>query len=164
MVRDLRQILASMEKRFRQNPAKNRPIENHSNLSGTTTFKRVVMHLQTPPVGLALDRLAEIHQRGWSKKVLFVRYEDLTAQPKLTMQKVYEYLGVKGFQHHFDSVSQVTMEDDHVYGIPELHEIRPKVETFAHDYISILGKDAVRFTQSNFAWYFTLFGYSINPI
>jgi hypothetical protein len=37
------------------------------------------MNLQTPPAGLALDRLAEIHQRGWHKKILFIRYEDLTA-------------------------------------------------------------------------------------
>src|SRR5476651_825191 len=61
MVRDLRQILASMEKKFRQNPDRNRPIESHHNLSGTTTFKRAMIHLQTPPIGLALDRLIEIH-------------------------------------------------------------------------------------------------------
>src|ERR1700683_3985270 len=39
MVRDLRQILSSMEKKFRQNPDKYKSIENHSTLSGTTTFK-----------------------------------------------------------------------------------------------------------------------------
>ena len=81
MVRDLRQILASLEKKFRQNPDKYRPIENHANLTGTTTFKRVLLSLQSPPVGLALDRLIEVHQRGWARKILFVRFEDLTTQP-----------------------------------------------------------------------------------
>jgi sulfotransferase len=164
MVRDLRQILASMEKKFRQNPDQHRPIENHVNLSGTTTLKRAVQHLQTPPVGLALDRLAEIHQRGWNKKVLFVRYEDLTAQPRQTMQKVYAYLGVAEFQHDFNDVAQVTQEDDDAYGVPGLHVIRPKVETLNNDYISIIGKDAVRYVQSNYAWYFTAFGYPTAPI
>jgi sulfotransferase len=164
MVRDLRQILASMERKFRQNPDKHRPIENHNNLSGTTTLKRAVVHLQTPPVGLALDRLAEIHQRGWNKKILFIRYEDLAAQPKQTVQKVYAYLGVPEFQHNFNDVAQVTQEDDQAYGIPGLHEIRPKVEPLAHDYLSIIGKDAVRFVQSNYAWYFTAFGYPTNPV
>ena len=163
MVRDLRQILASMEKKFRQNPDKHRPIENHNSLSGTTTLKRAVMHLQTPPVGLALDRVAEIHQRGWNKKILFIRYEDLTAQPKQTLQKVYAYLGVPDFQHNFNDVAQVTQEDDQAYGIAGLHEIRPKVEPLTQDYLSILGKDAVRFVQSNYTWYFTLFGYQISP-
>ncbi len=161
MVRDLRQILASLEKKFRQNPDKYRPIENHNTLSGTTTLKRAVLHLQTPPVGLALDRLVEIHQRGWNKKILFVRYEDLTAYPKQVLQKVYAYLDLPEFPHNFDSVAQVTQEDDLAYGIPGLHDIRPKIEPLAHDYLSILGKDAVRFVQNNFAWYFTAFGYSI---
>src|ERR1019366_2339059 len=75
MVRDLRQILASMEKKFRQNPDKYRPIENHANLTGTTTFKRAMIALQSPPIGLAIDRLVEVHQRGWNKKMLFFRFE-----------------------------------------------------------------------------------------
>ncbi len=164
MVRDLRQILASMEKKFRQNPEKHRPIENHNNLSGTTTFKRMLLHLQSPPVGLALDRLIEIHQRGWNKKILFVRYEDLTVHPQQTLQKVYSYLNLPDFSHRFDDVAQVTHEDDDVYGIPGLHEIRPKVEPLAHDYLSVLGKDGVRLVQSNYAWYFSHFGYPLQQI
>jgi sulfotransferase len=164
MVRDLRQILASMEKKFRQNPDKNRPIENHNNLSGTTTLKRAVLHLQTPPVGLALDRLQEIHQRGWNKKILMVRFEDLTTQPQQTLQKIYSYLGVPEFQHDYHKVAQVTQEDDQAYGVPGLHEIRSQVEPLQNDYLAVLGKDAVRFVQTNLAWYFSIFGYPINPI
>ncbi len=164
MVRDLRQILASMEKKFRQNPDKHRPIENHSNLSGTTTYKRALLHLQSPPVGLALDRLIEIHQRGWDKKILFVRFEDLTSDPQATLKRVYGYLGLPEFGHNFNNVPQATQEDDQVYGIAGLHAIRPKVEPLQNDYMSVIGKDAVRFLQSNFAWYFTLFGYTASPL
>ena len=164
MVRDLRQILASMEKKFRQAPDKNRPIENHNNLSGTTTFKRMLIHLQSPPVGLALDRLIEIHQRGWNKKILFLRFEDLTTQPAKILQKVYQYLGVPEFKHNFGSVAQVTQEDDQVFGIAGLHEIRPKVEPLRDDHLEVLGIDGVRFVQSNFAWYFTLFGYQTKSV
>jgi len=164
MVRDLRQILASMEKKFRQNPDKSRPIENHANLTGTTTFKRAMIHMQGQPVGLAMDRLAEINQRGWNKNMLFVRYEDLTAQPKQTMQKIYAYLGIPEFQHNFENVVQVSQEDDQVYGIPGLHAIRPKVEPLVNDYMTILGRDAVKVVQANSAWYFNLFGYPIVPL
>jgi hypothetical protein len=61
-------------------------------------------------------------------------------------------------------VPQVTQEDDQAYGIPGLHEIRPKVESLQNDFLSILGKDAVRFVQGNYAWYFTLFGYQTSPV
>lgn len=162
LVRDLRQILASMEKKFRQNPDKYRAIENHANLSGTTTFKRAMIHLQSPPVGLAIDRLIEVHQRGWNKKMLFLRFEDLTAQPAETLQKVYTYLGVPEFKHNFGKVDQVTQEDDQVFGIPGLHEIRPKVEPLQSDYLDVLGRDAVRVVQNQYGWYFQQFGYHIN--
>jgi sulfotransferase len=162
LVRDLRQILSSMEKKFRQNPDKYRPIENHSNLTGTTTFKRAMLALQNAPVGLAMDRLVEVHQRGWDKKILFLRFEDLTAQPAETLQKVYTYLGVPEFKHNFDKVPQVTQEDDQVFGIPGLHEIRPKVEPLPNDYLDVLGRDVVRFVQNQYAWYLQRFGYHVN--
>ncbi len=164
LVRDLRQILASMEKKFRQNPDKNRPIESHHNLSGTTTFKRTMIHLQSPPVGLALDRLLEIHQRGWHKKMLFVRFEDLTTEPAQAMQKIYNYLDLPEFKHNFEQVAQLTREDDEVFGIPGLHEIRPKVEPYRNDYLGVLGREAVMTVQSQHAWYFAQFGYRLAPV
>jgi sulfotransferase len=164
MVRDLRQILASMEKKFRQNPDRNRPIESHHNLSGTTTFKRAMIHLQSPPVGLALDRLIEIQQRGWHKKMLFLRFEDLTTDPAQEMQKVYAYLDLPEFRHNFTNVQQVTHEDDEVFGIPGLHDIRPKVEPFQNDYLTILGRETVMHVQSQYAWYFAHFGYRMAPV
>jgi sulfotransferase len=164
MVRDLRQVVASMEKKFRQNPDKNRPIENHGNLTGTTTLKRALTFLQSPPVGLALDRLAEIHHRGWNKTMLFIRYEELTAQPKETLERLYSYLKLPSFEHNFETVVQVTREDDIVYGTSDLHSIRPKVEPLAKDYMEILGKDAVRLIQNNQSWFFKVFGYQTVPI
>jgi sulfotransferase len=164
MVRDLRQILSSLEKKFRENPDKYRPIENHSNLSGTTTLKRVLLGLQSAPVGLALDRLIEVHQRGWARKMLFVRFEDLTTQPAPTLKKIYAYLGVPEFTHDFDKVAQVTEEDDKVFGIPGLHAIRPRVEPLPSDYLDVLGRDAVRHLQQHYAWYFQLFGYPVSPV
>ncbi|HET6247487.1 MAG TPA: sulfotransferase [Tepidisphaeraceae bacterium] len=159
VVRDLRQILASLEKQFRQNPDKHRPMENHLNCTGTTTLKRAMIHIQTAPLGVALDRIAEIHQRGWNKKMLFVRYEDLTTQPGPTMAKVYAYLGLPEFKHDFDNVAQVTQEDDQVHGVAGMHDIRPKVQPPASDYAAVLGREVIRFVQSNYGWYLSLFNY-----
>jgi len=162
MVRDLRQILSSLEKKFRQNPDKYRSIENHANLTGTNTYKRAMQALQTAPVGLAIDRLIEIHQRGWNRKMLFIRFEDLTTKPEEVMQQVYTYLGVPAYKHNFEKVVQVTQEDDQAYGIPGLHEIRPKVEALQNDYIEVLGADVIRQVQTQFGWYFKMFGYHVN--
>jgi hypothetical protein len=59
-------------------------------------------------------------------------------------------------------VDQVTQEDDQVFGIPGLHEIRPKVEPLQSDYLDVLGRDVVRLVQNQYGWYFQQFGYHIH--
>lgn len=164
MVRDLRQILSSMEKKFRQSPERLRSIENHANLTGTTTFKRAIQGLQSPPVGLALDRLLEIHHRGWSKNMLFIRFEDLTTDPDGCLKKIYQYLDVKEFKHNFDKIEQITQEDDSVFGIVGLHDIKPKLEIIPNDYVQVLGLETVKYIQTTCAWYFKLFNYHVKSV
>ncbi len=163
MVRDLRQILSSMEKKFRARPDKHRPVENHAQMTGTTTPKRMIAFLQSPPVGLALDRLREVHQRGFAEKMLFVRFEDLCSKPQATMQQIYAYLGEPSFEHNFHSVEQITHEDDTVFGMGDLHNIRSEVRLPNNDYLEILGPDAVRHLEQHHAWYFQRFGYAPMP-
>ena len=57
MVRDLKQIVASMEKKFRAAPETDSGIVNHAELRNTSTPKRVDHYLATQPLGLALERL-----------------------------------------------------------------------------------------------------------
>jgi sulfotransferase len=161
MVRDLRQILSSWEKLFRENRDKYPASESATAGPYLTTFMRMIAQLKPPaqPIGIAMERLFEILHQGWDKKMLLLRYEDLTAHPEETMGKVYQYLGVPPFKHHFDVVAQTTQEDDRVYGRTGLHDIRPKVESTQNDYLQILGRDSVNYLQTNYAWYFKRFGY-----
>jgi sulfotransferase len=161
MVRDLRQILSSMEKKFRQTPERHRAIENHQDLTGITTYKRALSYLQGQPVGLAIERLIEIHQRGWIKKILVLRYEDLTTDPETALKKVYNYLGVPQFAHDFTKVKQITHEDDEVFGTPGLHDIRSVVTPQKADFQDVLGSDVLRHVYSKYGWYFKLFGYAL---
>jgi hypothetical protein len=58
------------------------------------------------------------------------------------MEKVYNYLDLKPFNHNFSNVEQYTKEDDEgVHKIPNLHNIRPKVEPIPHCCYEVLGKN-----------------------
>ena len=59
MVRDLRDVFASMEKAFRKNPDKERMI-NWAELRNNTTAKRIDTWSMTPPIGIAVERLESI--------------------------------------------------------------------------------------------------------
>ena len=61
--------------------------------------------------------------------MLFIRYEDLCANPRLELERFYSYVGLPYYgKHDFNNVEQITVEDDEVYGVFGDHQIRHKVE------------------------------------
>ena len=160
MVRSLPDIVASMEKMFRSNPHKSNPIVNHGNMQGTSTPKRADIWLQTPPIGLAIERLAEAIRQGIDKKMLFIRYEDLCLYPEQQMKRVYNYLEIPEFQHDFNNIPQTTKEDDEVYGTFVDHDIRKKLEPVRSKAKELLGKDVTEWIYTNYEWFFKQFRYT----
>ena len=159
MVRDLKQIAASIEKKYRANPQYDPGFINHSNLQNTSTPKRVEFYLKTPPLGLAMERLNEIFRQGIANKILFIRYEDLCENPHSVIQHVYNYLEVDSFNHDFTNIKQVTQEDDSIYGPVGDHKIRPKIEKADNNPIQILGQDVCNWLDTQYRWYREIFNY-----
>lgn len=60
MIRDLRDIFASMENNYRKSSDKTSPLLDWSTMQGTTVPKRIDIWAQSPPVGMAIERLGEI--------------------------------------------------------------------------------------------------------
>ena len=150
MVRNLKDVFASMEKNYRKNPDKQDPILDWSTMQGTSVPKRIDIWAQGVPVGMALERLSEIH---------FVKFEDLCLYPEDTMKGIYNYLGIPHFEHDFDNIEQVTQEDDAVYGAFGDHTIRHKLEVVPSKAKDILGKDVVDWIWNNYQWYNQAFNY-----
>lgn len=160
MVRNLKDVFASMEKNFRKNPEKHNPMVDWSTMSGTSIPKRVDVWAQGVPVGMALERLQEIFRLGNDKHILFIRFEDLCLYPENTMKEIYDYLEIPHFEHDFDNIEQVTKEDDEVYGEFGDHNIRQKLEVVPSKAKDILGKDVVNWIYSNYQWYNEAFRYN----
>jgi len=160
MVRDLRDIFASMEKNFRKNPEKQDSILDWSKMQGTTVPKRIDIWATNPPVGMAIERLGEVFRQGISDKMLFVKFEDLCLYPESQMTRIYEYLGIPHFKHDFDNIDQVTKEDDEVYGAFGDHVIRTKLEPVSSQAKQLLGKDVTDWIWNNYKWFFDQFRYT----
>ena len=160
MVRNLKSIISSMEKLYRDNQDNHQSIQNHSEMRGTSTPKRVDAWFAGPPVGLAVERLQQTMLEGINKEILYIRAEDLTSYPQKEMEKIYNYIGLESFKHNFDNVEQTIKEDDSVYGLsPTLHTIKNKVQPLTPDYTEILGKQVCDWIDNQFAWYQKGFGY-----
>ena len=159
MVRDLRDIFASMEKNFRENADKQDPILDWSKQQGTTVPKRVDMWGANPPVGMAIERLSELYRMGINTNILFVKFEDLCLYPEVQMKRIYDYLELPYFEHDFDNIEQLTKEDDEVYGIYGDHKIRKKLSPVRSRAVELLGKDVSDWIYNNYKWFYDRFDY-----
>jgi sulfotransferase len=160
MVRDLKQIISSMELKFRKNQHIDSGIVNHSALVNTTTAKRVDHYLSTQPLGMAIERLQEIFNQGLNDKILFVKYEDLCEDPQTQMKRIYDYFEISSYNHHnFNYIDQSTKEDDTVYGIFGDHTIKPVLSKTDNNPSNVLGNDICFWIDNNFKWYNQIFKY-----
>lgn len=159
MIRDPREIFSSMEKNFRKSQHLDSGIINHSKMQATTTFKRVEMWSNTPPIGLAFERIGQMVREGIDKNILFVKFEDLTSKPDDALRKIYNYLDLLYFEHDFNNIQQITREDDSVYGIYGDHTIKSIMQTIPKNSKEILGDHSCNYILSKYNWFFNYFKY-----
>ena len=161
MVRDLCDIVASMEKNFRRFPDKWDVSQDNANPKGLSVEQRVGIWLdsKTPPVGITLIQLKDAIHRGFAKHIHFVKFEDLNSNPDDEMRKVYEFLEVPYYKHDFNNIQQVTHEDDKFHGRYGDHKIKPVVKPVPSFAIELLGKFTCEKIYENNKWYFEYFNY-----
>lgn len=160
MVRDLRDIFASMENIFRKYPERKNDILDWTTAKGTSVPKRIDIWAQTPPVGIALERLSEIFRMRINHKIHFVKFEDLCLYPDTVMLHIYEYLGIPYYKHDFDNIEQVTQEDDDIHNMGKLHIIRKKLEPIPSRANELLGEDVTNWIYETYKWFFEQFRYN----
>lgn len=160
IVRDLRDIFASMEKKFRKYPEIHNDIINWHKLEGTSTQKRVESWAKTMPLGVSLESISEIFRMGIFEHIHFLRYEDLCNSPQEEMNKIYDFFEIDKYNHDFKYIEQVTQEDDSVYGIFGDHKIQNELKFIPSQSKEILGKDVCDYIYNEYKWYFDVFNYS----
>jgi len=58
---------------------------------------------------------------------LFIEYADLVSDPRAAVNSIYSFCEWEPFEHDFDNVINKHPEDDTIYGLLGMHDIRPKV-------------------------------------
>lgn len=151
-VRDVRDILASFEKLWRDNSATRQLAQEKENYFAFQTIEgRCATWMQpVQPVGIAYNRIKDAVLRGHLEHMHFIPFDDLTTEPEKTLRAIYVFLGEKYFKHDFNNVEQVTHEDDSVHQIPNLHTIRKKVIPIRPRWPEYLGHAAEPYADLNF--------------
>jgi len=153
MVRDLKQIIASAERKFRRGQLKQSWFIDHEKLQGTNLVKRFEIYLNSNPVNISLDWFLDVIQRGLDKHILFVDYNKLCKNPAQEVKGIYDYLEIKPKKINFGDIKQVTLENDNYHGIFGDHKIKKAVKP-QKDYSSeILGDVICKNIDEKYKWY-----------
>lgn len=161
MVRDLRAVCASMEKKYRANPEIMDMRENPQQQDFITIEQRVNHFLNDPPLGVALKRLYNSYQTKTLLKMHVVKAEDFTSNPEKIMRGVYDFIEEPYCELDYSNIKQVTIENDRIsdFGVYGDHTIRPKIEMLKKDYNDLLGANISSQIKLGNAWFYDNFKY-----
>jgi len=129
-MRDMRDVLASFEVLYRKTSASGMTTQERANpIQNSTAIGRASLLMQDKEVvGHAKNIVIDAIGRGHGSSMYCLDYRDLCGAPEEAMKGVYNFLGYEYYDHDFNNVEAVTVEDDRVHGFRDLHKIRPKVE------------------------------------
>jgi len=160
MIRDLRSILASLERIYRKNRHSPQGIDNPHQLTNMTVWQRVDHWLDTHPVGLALLKTLDALERGLGDKIHFVKYEELCNNPEETINEIYGYIGEPKFSHDFGCIIKEVFEDSSHFGIFGDHSVKPNLQPVKqNDWSDVFSDEIAEFIKSKAPWYFSTFQY-----
>ena len=57
----------------------------------------------------------------------FIEYDDLIENTESTISGIYNFLGLEEYKHDFSNISNNIKEDDKVYGLDGMHDVRSSV-------------------------------------
>lgn len=68
----------------------------------------------------------------------FVEYNDLVRNTDEVINGIYDFLGVDSFDHNYSNIKNTVQENDSIYGLQGMHEVRPTISYESIDPASIL--------------------------
>ena len=88
----------------------------------------------TDPLTLPLDGIKYakyIRDEGF----LFVTYKSLVENTAMVLEQIYNHCEIDFFSHDFDEIKRAFVEDDEVYGLIGMHDVRQEISFGANDVV-----------------------------
>jgi len=161
MVRDLRSIFSSMEKRYRKNPLKDFNVADYMSPIGNSAITRIDVMARQPMLDLPMENLWDCILQKNDKNIHFIKFEEFCKFPQETLDELYAYLEIPTYEHDFNNIQQLTYENDQLYGSYADHNIRNSFSPPKEDYKEILGEKVCDYIVENYKWFYDYFKYKI---
>lgn len=159
-VRDIVEILTSFIMMCRRNPYTNQTKINFidemlikSNIPLSDDNRCEFLASSNGILGQSYNGLKDAIMDGYDHCLHFVEYKDLVNNPQETLNKIYTFLDEEPFEHTFDNLTNIHRENDQqIYGLADMHEVRPVVKSTAPNPEEILSPEILAKSQNTEFW------------
>ena len=148
-VRHVPWIFDSIERLVQRNVFEPSKIFNFD--TGSTVYARVDgLGSGSGMVGFAWNALREGFYGEHSDRMLLLRFETLTSEPRRALAAIYDFIGEPQFEHDFQNVEFDASEFDARIGTPGLHAVGKVVRASERE--TILPPDLFRRVEQDSFW------------
>jgi sulfotransferase len=159
-VRNIDEILASFISMYRRNPytgegkisfmdemliKSNQPLNDDSRCQ-----------MLAGPMGIlgqSYNGLKTVFEQGKQNSIHLIEYDELINQPKETMEKIYDFLEEKYFEHDYQNIENLHRErDKEVYGLADMHEVRKSLGKSSLDPKELLSENILNLCKGVEFW------------
>ena len=159
MVRDIRDIISSLEKLHRTDidaPFRFKPNVDYRNFKIKDRVKSYATEKPLMPTLLTLQEFIETNNL---KNIHFIKFEELCLYPHNVLKNLYNFFELPYYEfHNFNEIKQITWENDNFISYGS-HKISSSLSLPSSDYNNIIGKDNANDIFNSFKWFFEYFNY-----
>lgn len=142
-VRDLNEILASYIVHYHRNA-----VIDARYAGDITYYVRQEIMKHNGLMYNSLWNVKNLSTQRFKDKVYFMRYDNLCKNPREELNNIYNFLGIKGYNHDFNNIAQFKINGVELNSRKELTRfptglycVRPKVEKAERDINEVLSDD-----------------------
>ena len=104
-------------------------------------------------LGQSYNGLKTVFEQGKQNSIHLIEYDDLINQPKETMEKIYDFLEEKYFEHDYQNIENIHREKDkEVYGLADMHKVRKSLSKVSEDPKEILSENILNLCKGVEFW------------
>src|SRR5271166_1084071 len=127
-VRDVPEILASVERLLRKNPEQSSRLFDFSPDSNVYSRAALLMDSARGFIGFPWCSLQEAWYGPYRHKLILVDYDELAGAPHSVMQRIHEELEEEEFHYDYGNVEYSAPEFDAALGLPGCHAVDGPIE------------------------------------
>ena len=144
MVRDILDILASFINLANQNEGKHTMLDSKITTDDYYFYRPPndirCDYLMAPrgPIDGAMYGIANALSNENRSHTMIIEYENFISDAPATMNAIYDFLELPRYGHNFENIINTVKENDEVYGLIGMHDVRPTIAKRELDRDSIL--------------------------